>query len=90
MTEDKIVRWHHLLDGHEFEKVLVVCDGEGSLVCCSPWGHKESDTTEWLNNNRKPNSRAYHGDSNPFLLAFQRGRRDSELSMEIYELLNIS
>ena len=48
MTEDKMVGWHHLLDGHEFEKVLVVCDGEGSLVCCSPWGHKESDTTGQL------------------------------------------
>ena len=45
--------------------------------------------TEWLNS-RKPNSRAYRGGSNPFLLAFQRGRRDSELSMEIYKLVNIS
>ena len=36
--------WHHRLDGHEFEQVLRVGDGQGSLA--SPWGHKESDTTE--------------------------------------------
>ena len=49
MTEDEIVGWHHQLDGHEFEQALGVHDGQGSLVCCSPWGHKESDTTEQLN-----------------------------------------
>ena len=47
--KDEMVGWHHLLDGHEFEKVPGVGDGQGSLVCCSPWGYKESDTTEWLN-----------------------------------------
>ena len=47
-TEDKMVGWHHWLDGHEFEQALGVVDGQGSLMCCSPWGHKESgDTTEW-------------------------------------------
>ena len=49
MTEDEIVGWHHWLDGHEFDQVLGVDDVQGSLVCCSPWGHKESDMTEWLN-----------------------------------------
>ena len=49
MTEDEMVGWHHWLDGHEFEQAPGVGDGQGSLVCCSPWGHKESDTTEWLN-----------------------------------------
>ena len=49
MTEDEMVGWHHWLDGHEFEQALGVGDGQGSLVCCSPWGLKESDTTEWLN-----------------------------------------
>ena len=49
MTEDEMVGWHHRLDEHEFEQALGVCDGQGSLVCCSPWGHKELDTTEWLN-----------------------------------------
>ena len=48
-TEDEIVGWHHRLDGHEFEQAPGVCDGQSSLVCCSPWGHKESDTTERLN-----------------------------------------
>ena len=41
--------WHHQLDRHEFEQALGVADGQGSLVCGSPWGHRESDTTEWLN-----------------------------------------
>ena len=48
-TEDEMVGWHHLLDGHEFEQALGVGDGQGSLACCSPWGHKKSDMTEWLN-----------------------------------------
>ena len=41
-----MVGWHHRLDGHEVEKALGVVDGQGGLVYCSPWGHKESDTTE--------------------------------------------
>ena len=48
-TEDEMVGWRHRLDGHEFEQALGVDDGQGSLVCCSPWGHKKSDTTERLN-----------------------------------------
>ena len=48
MTEDEIVGWHHLLND-EFEQALGVGDGQGRLVCCSPWGHKESDRTEQLN-----------------------------------------
>ena len=48
MTEDELVGWHHRLDGHEFEQALGVGDGQGSLVCCSPWD-AESDTTERLN-----------------------------------------
>ena len=43
-----MVGWHHQLNGHEFEQTLGVGDGQGSLACCSPWGHKESDTTERL------------------------------------------
>ena len=46
-TEDETVGWHHRLDGHEFEQALGVGDGQGGLVCFSPWGHKESDTTDW-------------------------------------------
>ena len=41
--------WHHRLNGHEFESTLGVGEGQGGLACCSPWGHKESDTTEQLN-----------------------------------------
>ena len=46
--EDEMVGWQHWLDGHEFEQALGVGDGQGSLVCCSPWHHKESNMTEWL------------------------------------------
>ena len=49
MREDEMVGWHHWLNGHEFEHSLGVCDGQGSLVCCSPWGCKELDKTEQLN-----------------------------------------
>ena len=48
-TEDEMVGCHHRLDGREFGWTLGVDDGQGGLVCCNPWGHKESDTTEWLN-----------------------------------------
>ena len=48
-TEDEMVGWHHLLNGHEFEQAPGVGEGQGSLACCSPWGCKESDMTEWLN-----------------------------------------
>ena len=43
--EGELVGWHHLLNGHEFEQASGVGDGQGSLACCSPWGHKELDTT---------------------------------------------
>ena len=49
MTDDEMVGWHHRLNGCEFEQALEVGNGQGILACCSPWGRKESDTTEWLN-----------------------------------------
>ena len=49
LTEDEMVGWHHQLNGHKFEQGPGAGDGQGSLACCSPWGHKESDMTEWLN-----------------------------------------
>ena len=49
MTEDEMVGWHHRPNGHEFESASGVGDGQGCLVCCSPWGCKEPDTTERLN-----------------------------------------
>ena len=48
MTEDGMVGWHHPLDGQEFEQAAGVGDGQGSLMCCSPWVHKELDMTECL------------------------------------------
>ena len=49
MTEDEIVEWHHRLNGHGFGWTLGVGDGQGGLVCCDPWFHKELDRTEGLN-----------------------------------------
>ena len=49
MTEGKVAGWHQWLDGHGFEQAPGIGDGQGGLACCSPWGWKESDTTEWLN-----------------------------------------
>ena len=51
-TEDEMVGWHHQLNGHEFEQTSGDGEGQGSLACCSPWGRKESDKTEWLNDNQ--------------------------------------
>ena len=49
-TQDEMAGWHHQLNGHEFEQTLGDGDGQGSLACCSPWGHKQLHTTEQLNN----------------------------------------
>ena len=49
-SEDEMVWWHHWLDGHEFEQAPGSGEWQGGLRCCSPWGRKEPDTTEWLNN----------------------------------------
>ena len=53
MTEDEMVRWHHLLNGQEFEQTLGDGEGQKSLACYSPWGRRESDTTEQLNNKNR-------------------------------------
>ena len=50
-AEDEMAGWHHWLNRQEFEQALGDSEGQGSLECCSPWGYRESDTTEWLNNN---------------------------------------
>ena len=50
MTEDEMVGWHHQLRGHEFEQVPGAGDEQEGLACCGPWGCKQSDTTEQLNN----------------------------------------
>ena len=52
MAEDDMVRDHHRFSGHEFEQTPADSKGQGSLVCCTPWGHKELDITQSLNNIR--------------------------------------
>ena len=52
-TEDEMIGWHHWVNGHEFEQALGDGEGQVSQECCNPWNCKESDTTEWLNNNNK-------------------------------------
>ena len=63
MTEDEMVGWHHRPNGHEFEQALGDGERQGSLACCSPRGHKESDMTERLNNNRDRGDMDFHGSS---------------------------
>ena len=53
MTEDEMVGWHHQFNGYEFDQALGNSEGQGSLACCSPWDHKESDTIELMNNNQQ-------------------------------------
>ena len=62
-TEDEMVGWHHRLDGHEFEQVPGYDEGQGSLVCCSPCGRKESDMTEGLNNKKNVEKEGNTGES---------------------------
>ena len=50
-----MVGWQHQLNGHEFEQIVGDSERQGSLACCSPWGHKQSDIIEQLNNNNKIN-----------------------------------
>ena len=65
-TEDEVVGWHHQLNGHEFGQALGVGDGQGSLLCCSPWGCKETDTTEhWTELNW---TEPEHSNQNMFLV----------------------
>ena len=54
--QDEMVGWHHGLNEHKFAQTPGDSEGQGSLVCCSPWDHKESDTTERLSNNKSPNT----------------------------------
>ena len=64
MTEDEMAGWHHWLDGHEFEWTMGVGDGQGCLVWCDSWSHKESDTTQrlnWTENILKKDSEAQSG-----------------------------
>ena len=61
MIEDEMVGWHHRLNAHEFEQALGAGDGQGALVCCGPWGRKESDATEQLRNSNRGRLWGYWG-----------------------------
>ena len=60
-AEDETVGWHHWFNGHEFEQTPGDSEGQRSRACCSPWGHKESDMTECLNNNSPGSSHSQMG-----------------------------
>ena len=68
-----MIEWHHQLNGHKSEQTPTYSEGQGSLACCNPWGHKELDMTQQLNNNE--NSLAEAADPEDNVLAFQE--RDS-------------
>ena len=55
--KDEMVGWHHQFNGHELRQTPGDGEGQGDLACCSPWGHKELDTTGWLNKNNNRESR---------------------------------
>ena len=64
VTEGEMVGWHQLLNGYESEQTPGNSEGQGSLACCSPWGCKESDMTEWLNNHAHSKTGTYSHSSN--------------------------
>ena len=66
MTEDGMVSWHHRLNRHEFEQAPGDGEGQGSLECCNPWGHKESDTTKQPNNANNKNPTLYQTSEDNF------------------------
>ena len=70
VTEDEVVGWHHQLNGHAFEQTPGDGERQGNLACCSPWGHKESDTTERLKNNGNVRQKA---NASHFLIQVQNG-----------------
>ena len=72
-AEDEMVGWHHRLDGCEFEQAQGVDDGQGGLACCSPWGRKELDRTEWLNWAELDVERPFSPHSHPLALSHSPG-----------------
>ena len=80
MTEDEMIGWHHQLNGHEFEQAPEDGERHKSLACCSPWGHKEFDITEQLNNKR---GRHKAKDTDSYLKVFCVGPGKSNLPFEL-------
>ena len=74
MTEDERAGWYHWLHGHESEQIRGVGDGQGSLACCSPWGHKEPDTTDWQNWTELDLEANYYEPSSLFSAKIQHSR----------------
>ena len=70
-TEDETVGWHHQLNGHEFEQAPGDGEGQRSLACHSPWGWKELDTTQWLNNNKGKDAQWLERKSETILFRFE-------------------
>ena len=72
-----MVGWHHQFNGHEFEQTPGDSEGQGSLMCCSPWGHKEPNLTEQLNNNKATSSvvDCYSSSKNQYVQAGEEGNR---------------
>ena len=89
MIEDETVGWHHQLNGHEFEQALGDGEGQGSLAYCSPWGHKESNTTEWLNNSNNNYNPALEGSfpNSLFVTCFSNRKKPGSHYPEYLSLL---
>ena len=83
-----MVEWHHQLNGHEFEQTLGDGEGQESLVYCSPWGHKESDVTEQLNNNNEPGRRPSPDHAGIMVLDFQP-LKVLKINSVVYKLSNV-
>ena len=89
MTEDKMVGWHHQLNGHEFEQTLGDSEGQGSLACCSPWGCKELDTTERLTTTTRQKDRGWDTASSNYSSHPPEGWADPlGLSLELFSSLS--
>jgi len=91
MRRDKMVGWHHRLNGHEFEQALGDGEGQRSLACYHPWGQKESDTTEPLNNNRRTDWKRFCCDLcqrlfHSFLIGFFGGFLCTIFIIDLHEL----
>ena len=81
MSEDEMVGWHHRLNGQEFEQALGDGERQESLACCSPWGHKESDMTERLNDDNRTKTPPKMEDVNSLIdhSSFQRRSQSDNL-----------
>ena len=71
-----MVGWYHRFNGHEFEQTLGDSEGQGSLVCCSAWGHKELDTAEQMNNSNLSHKGVQN---NAILIRYNRGLNVNEM-----------